>query len=1690
MADKVVQPWIAVNEKMDDEYRATVIQIALRHWPHALPNLRSYADESLKYIAIPGFRSIHKAPVPAAVPHVIKAFKKRQSVASAIICLWSETQEEIIRDLSLKAKEAGINLKVEWSWEDAKSGYLDYDEIPELNQLMASIVEGKEKLLHDQYCLATLWISQAITEPDENADNTDNPNPMDADQNITKSSNMEDKAQELPDLSKVIPTTTIPTLESDSESASAEIDASKKSSVKNMPEEHQGSQSLEGQELVKTDLPDFQKISLNHIRSQWNQASQKADECRISVASVVKELHDKVTEDKLDSSRLLINNANSSFALWEESQNFFIQITEAAWLRLQQEYQLRPDLEKPELLRTNEHDSDFSTASIIKVGANAIQSIVDYDQKKKNIEEHLAGIREEITNTQQAIMIWSEELENKDNPSLGQDESNELTLADLEKKFQQAEIIAQAFTNRHIQFREQSINRIRANLTKLKELACEDASIEVKDYSLAALMEDDFLEWADKDLVSLEDALLSSVNEQIAKAQIGNTLALASDLKNQWEEQVLAELLGCLAAEKREVEAFLLEFAAIKTHPRNVPNSYSKLIISNLLNGLGQLSSKSKPFELLGWIAPIFLTGFNSADKQGQAEICLSALAANMGAEHLQPNGYLWQVTTEWPVPEMPSWEKLWQHTLLEEPIQIFSDQNESILSSILISRRKEAEQALMRDGAHFVRLSSLPSNRHRLLLGNKLMPLMADKLAQLKQIETALDKCDQDHLTSQLSKLRTAIEQIIPDLEEAALWKRYEAGVYEDGIDEIEPFHRKISMRILIDCAESVRNYSNALLEYWTLRDARSNGLNSKDLFEELSRLTQLTSLGQAAFEQIIQYQTEGRIGWDETYSNRQSLQHIIREVLSQPSCLTQLPHLVTKLVNGYLDWDAILSEVLSDISEPLGPVSAAEYLLAGKAPNQTLALVQYLSLGQQKRAQELRSDFERQMNSLLPVLLQLGGNIDSIAGWHDIGRWGYLLGKIRNDIAVLQEIKENHSKAVTEKSFEFRQRINNLDLDLFKAKLELPTEVYELSVQGFAAAKRASEMEGLFSDVEDFLREMTYRLEHNSWLQDQLRVSVNNLEKAISRSIDPPEFQITAEDLLSKLENGQIEDIKLSRSQIADSEINTRIDLLQNWMTVKQIRGLMRDEIHQAGTTAIQNVFRYFAQMISMKKDRNPEGKEMAFTDPLVYEYWQLQYPRTAALVNSCILIALPGNPPAISDIKLLQEFIEDKDFLGDYFVLLFIPGCDEKASRRFHGMGDGKGLVIIDDAALVRMILAEADGRNPVGRLRPKMLDSINANTNIFSVNQTVDARTAIFLGRDRLIDNIVRSGGNYPIYGGRRIGKSSLLMAVEQRLLRKNVQVVSFTLDGEKDLSDEAITKQLADKIGLDTVVNDVEEFKPALLQILGNDSEKNLVIMLDEIDRYIQVNNQRHTMIEALRAASDRYGNRFRVIIAGFMELFDCLSGRGPYTQSSDPWRRMLDNGGPLGNLTSVNAEAIVTQGFLEILGWTFEHRSIPQLIVERTGGHPAFVQEFCLKLLERVRDRGDRTIRINDVDTVFNDNDPKRSFIAYVRETLEMNLDPIGRYLIVMLAARPNESLGFTWGEICEIGEASNPQIPEDLLKRSLEYLSVTSVVREVSKLVYEYTVPDYPNILKRLGDTSHLDELEDDLKKELRANE
>ncbi|MEM6530310.1 MAG: ATP-binding protein, partial [Chloroflexota bacterium] len=571
-----------------------------------------------------------------------------------------------------------------------------------------------------------------------------------------------------------------------------------------------------------------------------------------------------------------------------------------------------------------------------------------------------------------------------------------------------------------------------------------------------------------------------------------------------------------------------------------------------------------------------------------------------------------------------------------------------------------------------------------------------------------------------------------------------------------------------------------------------------------------------------------------------------------------------------------------------------------------------------------------------------------------------------------------------------------------------------------GLNAVDQAIIAQSLTEGIYEFLQDLEYRVAHRAWDEIMsLQVAVERVKAESTGKTVIPTDDLTAEQVLELLNEGELLQLGLSEGQLALSTIGTRCTVLENWIELKQGDSTFytADMSHDV-RVKLDALYSAFRTMVAMRHLNTPTGEHIGDDSISPYRLYELIYPKTDALDEGCVFVSLLGRKPGSAHRQALTELIEGKEWIPDRFIFVFIPGCTPRLKSALENEYSKKGVVVIDEPTLLDLILAEAVDSKPIGQLRALMLNSRPLQyIDIFKINQLVDTRTSIFVGRANVINQIVSSGDNYAIYGGRRIGKSSVLNAVRERLEKRNYYVVYESFEGFEDCSDHAVAAALARRMPLPGTVNHIDELRYGIQQHLDSNPSVRIVMLLDEVDKYIDHNPKRHLLVETLRTLSERYRERFRVIVAGFMHLYDCMRGGGPYTTTSDPWGRMF-NEKLLGNLSAENAESIVREGFLEVLGWKFQYRLIPQRVVERTGGHPAFVQKFSEKLQDYVAERKAETIMMDDLDYVFHDADPEDSFIDYVQNTLAMNLDAVARYSIISLVGINENIQQFSYKQI------------------------------------------------------------------------
>jgi hypothetical protein len=133
-------------------------------YPKASAELNKFALDILKKtIQVNGFRSFQSIPPQMAKIQVAKEFKVNDLLATAIICLWAEKQHEIIESLAKAARAANIPVNETWDWHEARDGFVQGENTPELDQLAGTLAAEKSKPESDHYILAALWLSNSLS---------------------------------------------------------------------------------------------------------------------------------------------------------------------------------------------------------------------------------------------------------------------------------------------------------------------------------------------------------------------------------------------------------------------------------------------------------------------------------------------------------------------------------------------------------------------------------------------------------------------------------------------------------------------------------------------------------------------------------------------------------------------------------------------------------------------------------------------------------------------------------------------------------------------------------------------------------------------------------------------------------------------------------------------------------------------------------------------------------------------------------------------------------------------------------------------------------------------------------------------------------------------------------------------------------------------------------------------------------------------------------------------------------------------------------------------------------------------------------------------------------------------------------------------------------------------------------------
>lgn len=318
-----------------------------------------------------------------------------------------------------------------------------------------------------------------------------------------------------------------------------------------------------------------------------------------------------------------------------------------------------------------------------------------------------------------------------------------------------------------------------------------------------------------------------------------------------------------------------------------------------------------------------------------------------------------------------------------------------------------------------------------------------------------------------------------------------------------------------------------------------------------------------------------------------------------------------------------------------------------------------------------------------------------------------------------------------------------------------------------------------------------------------------------------------------------------------------------------------------------------------------------------------------------------------------------------LGARIFFLINPG--NTPTLKAHASSDRSGLVVLD-ATDIREILTADSPRAALNRTTSYYVDI----DDIQPYDYYGEARGPMFFGHQKQLKRILtRTERSFAVFGGRRVGKTSLLRKVETELnedrstnstiflsaqgLRSNVDLCAKIVDAM--LGPKVDREARAKAARLDYFTNFVRHYVLA--------SGQRWTIFIDEIDDFVfRDKPRRQEVMATLRALDSELGERCRFVFAGFRILYESLlSYHSPVMNFVHPIT--------LDELDFESARKLVLVPIEEDLGYQFRDSQFVDKLIDYSSRHPCHIQRFCSLLLRHVHRENRYTIEEQDVDMVF-----------------------------------------------------------------------------------------------------------------------
>ena len=420
---------------------------------------------------------------------------------------------------------------------------------------------------------------------------------------------------------------------------------------------------------------------------------------------------------------------------------------------------------------------------------------------------------------------------------------------------------------------------------------------------------------------------------------------------------------------------------------------------------------------------------------------------------------------------------------------------------------------------------------------------------------------------------------------------------------------------------------------------------------------------------------------------------------------------------------------------------------------------------------------------------------------------------------------------------------------------------------------------------------------------------------------------------------------------------------------------------------------------------------GRCLVYAPPAELEEGELvRQLRLLQTGGDVVLIVSPHHPQ--SPMPLLQRHAQDR---ANLHVLLDSPGQTEWL------LGGAP------DQVLLRLLATQLQ----VTRISP------------YQTRGGV-TREDVFFGRERLLARVLnREPANYLVVGGRQLGKSSLLKAVQRRLQEHPAIACHYI-----SLRDHRLTPRLATQFGLP-----VETPLEAIIEHLQKQSQgRRLYLLIDEADLFFRDEARNgYPQLSAVRALSEE--GRCWFMLAGFWDL---------YAAALLDYQSPLRNFGEIlaiGGLEPAACHALATEP-LRRLRLGFANDTLAERLIEASGRRANLVAILCQECLEALGP-DERVIEERHLRQAMASQPVQDALVGWGRLSTDEQACRLDRIAVYHTAQQGQTSLTALDALVQSHGATGQAQA----LRRSLARLQLAYVLRRdethgVHDASYVFTIP------------------------------